>query len=127
MSRAGTQLSTWLDLAALSNVAAEPPDVLVVNVLDVVDTKGTDLAPWSVATAPWTSSAAAGPSTTAFGLTSLTTLTLRATEAGSPRATGAARAARATASAVTSWTRWAAEAGTLRAAVSAACTIVTLV
>ena len=36
VSRAGSQLATWLNLAALANVAAKPTDILVVDVSDVV-------------------------------------------------------------------------------------------
>ena len=43
VARAGAGLASRLDLAALREVAAQPRDVLVVDVADLVDAEGTDL------------------------------------------------------------------------------------
>lgn len=77
------ELASWLNLAALANVAAQPGDVLVIHVLDVICAELADLAPAAEASA----TAATAATSTATGSAALTTiaaiaLTLRAAEAG---------------------------------------------
>lgn len=43
MTRAGAQLATWFNLAALANVAAKSAEIFVVNVSDVVSAVLADL------------------------------------------------------------------------------------
>jgi hypothetical protein len=77
--RAGAELSSWLDLAALANVAAEAGNVLVIDVVDVVGAELADLATArEAATAASTATATAAGSATLAALT----LALGATEAG---------------------------------------------
>ncbi len=58
---AGTGLAPRLDLAALGNVAADPGDVLVVDIADVVRAEGADLATAKAAAASTAAARAAVP------------------------------------------------------------------
>ena len=55
--RAGSRLPPGLDLAPVRQVPAEAPDLLVINMIDLVYAEGADLATWrvsgSAALAPW--------------------------------------------------------------------------
>lgn len=53
MAGAGPQLAARLDLAALTDVPAKPSDVLVIDMIDVIDTEGADLASRGVTASPW--------------------------------------------------------------------------
>lgn len=85
MAGARAELPSRLDLAPFANMPAEPGDVLVVNVPDVVDTERTDLSPWRVpASAGTAPRAAAGTSwTPAIAISiAFAALALRSPEAG---------------------------------------------
>lgn len=85
MSRAGSQLASWLDLAALANMAAKPTEILVVNVSDVVCAVLADLAARAEASAASTTTRAAWPATGTTAAFSTTTLgTAEAARAGIP-------------------------------------------
>src|SRR5207302_1272783 len=45
MGGAGAGLTAWLDLAALGQKAAQPPEVLVIDHFDLVDAERADLTP----------------------------------------------------------------------------------
>lgn len=49
---AGSRLPSWLDLAPVGNVPAEPPDILIVDGADLVHAEIADLAARIVAPAP---------------------------------------------------------------------------
>lgn len=104
---ARSELSTWLDLASLTDVSTEPCDILVVNMLDIVDAECADLAPGRIASAAWTSPTrpAAGPTS---GSVAIASLTLGTAETGpwSPAATVA----------IASGPGWASKPRSLRAA-----------
>lgn len=53
MAGAGPQFAARLDLATLTDVPAEPSDVLVIDMIDVIDTEGADLASRGVTASPW--------------------------------------------------------------------------
>jgi len=82
MPGTGSQLPARLDLPTLADMAAKAPDVLVVDVLNVVDAKRADLAPRSISTTTGSSStgAAARAAATAF---TVAPFTLGAAEARS--------------------------------------------
>lgn len=102
MPGAGAELPARLDLATLTDVPAEPREVLVVDMLDVVDAELADLsarreaptptAAWATATGSSATTGAGTASTTvatAFSAltlrTALASLALGATEAGALR------------------------------------------
>jgi hypothetical protein len=78
--RAGAELSSGLDLAALANVAAKAGDILVVHVVDIVRAELADL-PAARETAPATPATATATGARSAALATFT-LALRATEAG---------------------------------------------
>ena len=104
MLRTGAHLAPRLDLAAFTDVAAKPGQVLVIDVLDVVDGEGRYFPAWGVtsASAPRTTTSAARPSASFFatgGSRSTTraarsSLTLWSAEAGSAAGTVVALRAR---------------------------------
>jgi len=126
MTGTGSQLSSWLDLAALPDVTAKATNVLVIDVLNVIDAECTDLAPGSVATAAGPPASGAAPRSASCSVT-LAALTLGAAETGSgtASATGSTRAPPAP-FAVASRTGRTTESGALGTIVTAGTAIVTL-
>ena len=88
MLRAGAKLAAGLDLASFADVSSEPGKILVVDMLNVVDTELTDLAAWRKASATAATWSAAARSTSLASrawtstLSAFASLTLGATEAG---------------------------------------------
>ena len=58
MPGAGAELAARFDLAPFANVPAEAPDILVIDVPDIVDAKGADLAAGGEASTTTTAAAA---------------------------------------------------------------------
>lgn len=101
VTRAGAELAARLDLATLREVAAHSPDVLVIDLTDVVGAEGADLAaraeaataasaPAATARAASISTAVSTPVTAA--LAAFATLGARGAEAGRPALALLARA-----------------------------------
>lgn len=100
MASACPKLAARLDLAALSDMPSKACNILVVNMIDIVDAKRANLAPWRVPSTTWPPSTgtAAWPATSSLALA---TLALWATKSAARTSTAAV--------AFTSWTGWAPE------------------